>query len=118
METRRKRQNFFLNNTYELRSIYNNIWGKYDHKHALTDGLAFLKVTGLYELKAEPEYFIKLPWFEEEESYINYFKQDDEILLSDYVGNFDYQTKFTYKEIENNPLLKEYKKYAVEVIKK
>lgn len=107
---------FFLNNTDELKSIYNDIWGEYDRKHALTDGLIFLKATGLYELKAEPKYFIKLPHFNEEESYVNYFELDDEISLSDEEEVFSCQTKFTYEEIENNPLLKEYKKYAVEVV--
>lgn len=106
---------FFLNNMDEIKALYDDIWGERDSTNALTDALLFLKLTGLYELKQEPKYFIKLPHFVEEDSYINYFPLDDEIDLSDEEEVDNCQTQFTMKEIENNPMLKEYSEYAVEV---
>lgn len=110
-------KNFFLNNMDEIKMLFNGIWGESYKRGALTDALVFLKVTGLYELKREQKYYIILPHFPKEESYINYFALDDEITLSDEEEVFNCQTKFTTKEIENNPMLKEYIEYAVEVTK-
>lgn len=107
--------NFFVRNHEEIIKLYKEIFTEHKPDSKRTDALLFLKVTGLYELKQEPKYFIKLPYFGEESSYINYFSLDDEIDLSDEEEVDNCQTQFTMKEIENNPMLKEYSEYAVEV---
>lgn len=106
---------FFMRNHEEIIKLYEKIFTEYKSDSKRTDALLFLKLTGLYELKQEPKYFIKLPHFEKDISYINYFPLDDEMQLSDEEEVENVQTQFTMKEIENNPMLKEYSEYAVEV---
>lgn len=106
---------FFMVNHEEIIKLYNEIFTEYKPDSKRTDALLFLKLTGLYELKQEPKYFIKLPHFGENKSYINYFPLDGAITLDDEEEIVNIQTQFTMKEIENNPMLKEYSEYTVEV---
>lgn len=63
----------------------------------------------------EPLYYIVLPKVYEDDAYLNYDNDVDEITFDDSYQSLPYQTKFTQKEINN--LFPEYDAFKVEVSK-
>lgn len=108
---------FFMKNMSEINRLFKAVFNEGEQPEKQSYVLAFLKLTGLYELEKDPEYYIHLPHFENPtESYINYDPKDDVLFLSDNEELDDFKTKFTMKDIERNGKLSVYKEFAEKVV--
>lgn len=109
---------FFMKNLTEIDRLFKAVFDGSDiSRLKKTHVLVFLKITGLYELEKDPEYYIHLPDFEDlTESYINYDPKADVLFLSDNQELDTFKTKFTMKEIEQNEKLSAYKEFAEKVV--
>lgn len=109
---------FFMKNLTEIDRLFKAVFNGEDiSRLKKTHVLVFLKITGLYELEKDPEYYIHLPDFEDlTESYINYDPEADVLFLSDNQELDTFKTKFTMKEIEQNEKLSAYKEFAEKVV--
>lgn len=109
---------FFMKNLGEIDRLFKAVFNGEDiSRLKKTHVLVFLKITGLYELEKDPEYYIHLPDFEDlTESYINYDPKADTLFLSDNQELGRFKTKFTMKDIEQNETLSAYKEFAEKVV--